>query len=225
MQRATQLGQAAVSSAVEFVKDFAKQLLGNAADTMQLTMNSVQLSANAGYSSLEHATANGQTASTTVSQELQTSSDFVGTGTLVTSDGKKFTFQVEVQLQTDTQMDTRTASGDPATGTDNATTSTSTSLPMHTSTGTNTAAAAAATATATTAQAQSSVIGYCGSLENLLALLHQGRFSQPIQVYTDGSSAGVGGTKQSGVLQFSLLNQLPTTGLSSAAAGSAQSTT
>jgi len=210
LQSAALLGQATVNAAVEFVNNFAKSLFGAAASGMQLHMDSGQLSAHSSFSSTVQATHNGQTQTASESDLLQESSDFVGTGTMVTADGQKFTFQVEVQLQaveqvsTRTQTPTSTSTSTPALDTTPATTTTAVSLPAQSST----PAPSTATATAT-ATGLGSTVQYPGSLQSFLSLLNHGGFSQPIQLNSPVASAGPDGAVQAGVLQFSLLNQLP----------------
>ena len=136
---------------------------------------------------------------------------------MVTSDGQRFTFQVEVQLQAMEQTGTNTPPG----GTAAANSSSNMVDSWGSATGTNPPAAATASPSAapsattptTAGNDLGSAIQFPASLENFLSLLNQGRFNQPIQVNSAGSAAaGLDSATQAGVLKFSLLNQLPSTG-------------
>ncbi len=211
MQRAAQLGQATESAALQFVSNFAKSLFGDAANSMQLSLSSDQLSASSSYSSTEKTSSNGQGQTRSATATLQDASEFVGTGTLQTADGKRFTFQVEVQIQ-DTEQSSVTTQSNSAAASD---TSGNVINPIPPS------SASPATATATAPAASTGpAIPFADDLKNLLALLHQGQFHQPVQLNASNPAGTAAGASQSAELKFSLLNQLPASqGLGSTTAG------
>ena len=196
LQRATQLGQATMNAAIQFVNNFAQSLFGASTSNMQLSMDSGQLSTSASYSSTAQAANSGQPGATSSTSELQESSDFVGTGTMVTADGKRFTFQVElaVQLQATEQVSTAAPTGSAAAASAQSPAA-STHLPM--------------TMTAAADNNQAAAIQFPGSLDSFLSLLNEGQFTQPIQVNSTALSNASDTTARSGMLKFSLLNQLP----------------
>ena len=209
MQRAAQLGQATESAALQFVSNFAKSLFGDAANSMQLSLSSDQLSASSSYSSTEKTSSNGQGQTRSATATLQDASEFVGTGTLQTADGKRFTFQVEVQIQ-DTEQSSVTTQSNSAAASD---TSGNVINPIPPSN------ASPATATAPAAST-GPAIPFADDLKNLLALLHQGQFHQPVQLNASNPAGAAAGASQSAELKFSLLNQLPASqGLGSTTAG------
>jgi hypothetical protein len=227
LQRATQLGQATENAAIQFVDNFAQSLFGSAANNLQLSITSGQLSASSSLSNTTQATNGGQSRSSSASSVLQDSSEFTGTGTMVTSDGQRFTFQVDVQLQAVEQISTNTLSTGTASSSSfnnnvdpfsqtlnipvgaNAQTPDSANTPSSASTSTP---ASTATPTSSAGKSLSNAIQFPSSLENFLSLLNHGGFNQPIQLNSVGSATASESATQSGVLNFSLLNQLPPAG-------------
>lgn len=182
MQRAAQLGQATMDAAVQFVGDFAKSLFGDAANSMQLQMDSAQWSASSSFASMAQVRTNGLNQTASQAATLQDTSEFVGSGTLVTADGQRFNFQVDVEFQSTQSMAMTTQSH-----------------------------SARSTQPAVAAKNPGPVVQFPGTLDNFLALLHQGGFSQPVQWNATGPAAGTDPSPPSGMLRFRLLNQLPAT--------------
>ena len=202
LQRAAQLGSATVDAASQFLTNITQSVFGSAAGGLQIGIDSAQLTSSAGVSSTSGSSTSGNSTSGTGSQSwstttAQASSDLVATGTLVTSDGQRFNFEVEVQLQLTAQSSeaTSTTHGALATGSD--------ASPLNVTVATPTSSADAANANtasvATTGNSAPSDVVFQGSLKQLLSMLHNGQFTQPL------SNASA----QAGTLTFNLLNQVP----------------
>lgn len=98
-QRAGQLGSDTLDLAQQFLGNFARKLFGDAAAGAELQFESASLSAteSASASSTSTSGAEGTTRSATLS--LTENADFIGKGTITTSDGQSFDFEIEVHYQ------------------------------------------------------------------------------------------------------------------------------
>ena len=197
LQRAAQLGSATVDAASQFLSSITQSMFGSAAGGLQIGIDSAQLTSSAGVSSASSSSGSGAGSQSWSSTTAQASSDLTATGTLVTSDGQRFNFEVEVQLQLTAQSSvaSSTTSGASATGRDAAPLNVTVATPTS---GANAADADTGSVTSSGIGAQSDVV-FQGSLKQLLSMLHNGQFTQPLSA----SSA------QAGTLTFNLLNQVP----------------
>ncbi|WP_295990533.1 hypothetical protein [Rugamonas sp.] len=95
--RAASLGSATVDFAQNLLTSFTQQVLGDAAKGDTVSFDSVSLDTSSSFAiAAQHsAGANGSTDS--VAAGLSDSSHFIGKGTITTTDGRKFDFEIEVQ--------------------------------------------------------------------------------------------------------------------------------
>lgn len=179
-----QLASSTADLAQNFLMNFAQQALGNAADGMQISFDSIDLSAK---SSLSGAIAHTQDAKGTTdlaALELDDAADFVGHGEITTADGHKYSFEVEVHYESSVKA--ASASSSQAVSSDEGD----------------------APASASDADSQTSSplnVNFPGKLKDLLNLLQQGALKLPFRLAANESNNE--GSK-AGTLTLRLLDKL-----------------
>jgi hypothetical protein len=110
LQRASDFASATIDAAKTFVSNFAESLFGDAAKGMTLSFDTSSISASSSFASaLQHSEGSNGT-SDSAALRFEDASDFVGTGTITTADGHRFSFEVEVHYESTLEMSASSSS-------------------------------------------------------------------------------------------------------------------
>jgi hypothetical protein len=97
--RVNQLASSTADLAQNFLMNFAQQALGDAAGGMQISFDSIGLSAKSSLSGTVAHTQDANGTSDLAALELDDAADFIGHGQITTADGHKYSFEVEVHYE------------------------------------------------------------------------------------------------------------------------------
>lgn len=97
--RVNELESDAADSAKNFLTNFARQILGDAADGMQVSFDFASVSASSVWSGMALHAENAYGTSDLAAMSLKDAADFVGRGKITTADGHVYSFEVEVHYE------------------------------------------------------------------------------------------------------------------------------
>lgn len=188
--RVSQLASSTADLAQNFLMTFAQQVLGNAGSGMQISFDSIGVSAKSSLSGTVAHTEAANGTSDLAALELDDAADFVGHGQITTADGHKYSFDVEVHYES--SMKAASASSSQAV--------------MPNANDANDANDGPANAPRSSSKTSSPLnVNFPGTLKDLFNLLQQGALKLPFQLTSnDSSDAG----SKSGTLNVRLLDKL-----------------
>ncbi|WP_348946028.1 hypothetical protein ABHF33_05805 [Chitinibacter sp. FCG-7] len=103
-QRVALLQKDTLKLAQDFLGQFASQLFGDAAKGMQISFDQLELSASSEASMSLSRSSDGTSSTRSASFSLNDSSSFTGRGTIRTTDGRQFEFELSVTYESRQQM-------------------------------------------------------------------------------------------------------------------------
>jgi hypothetical protein len=112
--RLDQLGDQTVDAAQRFIGNIAESLFGDAAKGATFHLDSMSVAVDTSSSTSSETAANagagGDSAALQTALQMNTSASFIGRGTIATSDGQSFDFQIEVKYAASVQASASTNS-------------------------------------------------------------------------------------------------------------------
>lgn len=101
--RLDQLGNKTVEVAQRFIGNIAESLFGDAARGATFHLEDISVSADTSLSASVETATNPGTSADTAALQLNASASFIGRGTIATSEGQSFSFEIEVKYAASTQ--------------------------------------------------------------------------------------------------------------------------